>query len=516
MKLHKNPLFYIISLYNVYALYSINTNNNNCQKYKDFSRHYYSCYFDTEDESLLDLEPIDVLIKYIDLSDDKLIREGLPKLKKDIENGEIRYCIRSILENIPWIKKIYILMPNQKVKYLKEENEIKDKIIYLKDKEVLGFDSASSITFEFNFWRLKKFGISENFMYFNDDYFVGRKLKKKDFFYQINGKVVPYVLGKYGKFTKRKIERKVRKYNKVLLNRKNFKQDNLEYDMESYNSILFIYKLFGKRAIVRRFNHNAFGENLNDNKEIYDITLKYYHDPNSCVKALKREINSMNYHYLHINYLINRYKRKFKVLKTKYYDLKRNYGYYDLFVINRGGRKKYKQGDFGKSLIKMNNRFPIFNKYEKKDIEDGYYKIENYFNSNMYINLNPNENQLYLKEKNGTINDTFEIKFQNDGTYIIKNIDTDTYLGVSNIQVRDEFNIPLREYYFKFTKNFKKINKKWYILSNKDNYYYIVSGHNSKCVLSIFNKIIHDNSKIFCLFPNGKKNQLFKLKKIHH
>ena len=120
-------------------------------------------------------------------------------------------------------------MPNQKVKYLKEENEIKDKIIYLKDKDVLGFDSASSITFEFNFWRLKNFGISENFMYFNDDYFVGRKLKKKDFFYQINGKVVPYVLGKYGKFTKRKIERKVRKYNKVLLNRKNFKSPKIKF-----------------------------------------------------------------------------------------------------------------------------------------------------------------------------------------------------------------------------------------------------------------------------------------------
>ena len=74
---------------------------------------------------------IDVLIKYIDLSDDKLIREGLPKLKKDIENREIRYCIRSILENIPWINKIYILMSNQKVKYLKEQNEIIDKIIYL-------------------------------------------------------------------------------------------------------------------------------------------------------------------------------------------------------------------------------------------------------------------------------------------------------------------------------------------------------------------------------------------------
>ena len=75
-------------------------------------------------------------------------------------------------------------MPNEKVKYLKEQNVIKDKIIYLKDKDVLGFDSASSITFEFNLWRIKKFGISNNILYFNDDYNVGRPLKKQDFFYQ--------------------------------------------------------------------------------------------------------------------------------------------------------------------------------------------------------------------------------------------------------------------------------------------------------------------------------------------
>ena len=86
----------------------------------------------------------------------------------------------------------------------------------------------------------------------------------------------------------------------------------------------------------------------------------------------------MNYHYMHINYLLNKYKRKFKVMKTKYYDLKRNYGYYDLFVINRGGRKKYKYEDFGKSLIKMNKRFPLFNKYERKDIEDATYQINHF------------------------------------------------------------------------------------------------------------------------------------------
>ena len=108
----------------------------------------------------------------------------------------------------------------------------------------------------------------------------------------------------------------------------------------------------------------------------------------------------------------------------------------------------------------MNNRFPIFNKYEKKDIDDGNYKIENFLKTNIYINLNLNDNQLYLKEKNESKTKKFEIKFKNDGAYIIKNINLDIYLGISNNQLRDEFNIPLKEYYLKFTKNFQGINQK--------------------------------------------------------
>ena len=38
-------------------------------------------------------------------------------------------------------------MPNEKVNYLKGQNDINDKIIYLKYKDVLGFDSSSNITF---------------------------------------------------------------------------------------------------------------------------------------------------------------------------------------------------------------------------------------------------------------------------------------------------------------------------------------------------------------------------------
>ena len=73
-----------------------------------------------EDLELIEKEPIDVFIKYIDLSDPFLKREGIPQIKKDENNQELKYCIRSILKNIPWVRKIFILMPKEKVKFLKE------------------------------------------------------------------------------------------------------------------------------------------------------------------------------------------------------------------------------------------------------------------------------------------------------------------------------------------------------------------------------------------------------------
>ena len=59
------------------------------------------------------------------------------------------------------------------------------------------------------------------------------------------------------------------------------------------------------------------------------------------------------------------------------------------------------------------------------------------FSNLICINLNLTDNQLYLKEKNDSKTDTFEIKYQKDGSYTIKNIELGIYLGVSNIQLRN-------------------------------------------------------------------------------
>lgn len=121
-------------------------------------------------------------MKYIDLNDKDLKREGINQIYKDYDAEELRYSLRSIFQYIPWIRKVFIVMPNEKVKFLKPYDEIKDRIVYIKDKEFLGYDSANIFAFTFNLHKMEKFGISKNFIYMEDDYFLGKPLNKTDFF----------------------------------------------------------------------------------------------------------------------------------------------------------------------------------------------------------------------------------------------------------------------------------------------------------------------------------------------
>ena len=51
------------------------------------------------------------------------------------------------------------------------DNLIKDKIVYVKDKDILGYDSSNARAFEFRYWKLKEFGLLNNFIAMDDDYF---------------------------------------------------------------------------------------------------------------------------------------------------------------------------------------------------------------------------------------------------------------------------------------------------------------------------------------------------------
>jgi len=71
-------------------------------------------------------------------------------------------------------------MSNKK-KFLKPANEINDKIIYIKDNDLIGFDLANIFDFSFNLYKKEKYDIYKSFIYIEDDFFIGKPLKKTNF-----------------------------------------------------------------------------------------------------------------------------------------------------------------------------------------------------------------------------------------------------------------------------------------------------------------------------------------------
>ena len=346
---------------------NINCENISIEKASQFRliKLYEEVNENKYDNELIEKEPIDVLIKYIDLKDPLLKRNGIHQIKKDLDNEELRFSIRSILKNIPWVRKIFILMPNEKVKYFKNYNLIKKKIVYVKDKDLLGFESSSSIVFQFNYWKMKKFGISNNFIIMDDDCFIGSPLKKTDFFYNNNNKIIPLIINNRFKYiSQRKIEKKLPILKKKIKKSKR-EQTRVFFDYSKYLTYLFIIKIFKKPLIIPKFTHNAIPVNLNEIKEIYDLVLKSQYKSDTLYSTY-RKIESLQFQTFVLSYTFMKYNKKVKYISYKYISNKNsllaNYNY-QLFCINTNGYDNSNLS-FLKTKLVMEYLFPDSTPYE--------------------------------------------------------------------------------------------------------------------------------------------------------
>ena len=329
--------------------------------------------------SLLLKEPIDVLIKYIDLTDKNLVREGIQQIAKDIDNEELRYSVRSILQNIPWIRKIFILMPNERVKFFKPYEEIKEKIVYVNDKDLLGFDSSNPMVFQFNLHKLKKIGLSENFILMDDDYFIAKKINKNELFYEENGQILPALItSDYYELEKEKLQQKLKK-------NLSFKDGQDPHSTIGFNtiqirSLLFLYEIFGdddkrfgKKLIEPAFTHNAIPVKMSDIKEIHDYVLDKYNYGKEMLSSKVRNIQDLQFQTLYMAYVKNKYDRKVSKIDAQFFDLyhagnlrHNKYKKIKLFVINTSNRK-YRSIYFQREREILNKLFPTKSKYELDD-----------------------------------------------------------------------------------------------------------------------------------------------------
>ena len=334
-----------------------------------FLKLYEEVELKPEHIEFIEKEPIDVLIKYIDLTDKTLDRKGITQIKKDEDNEELRYAVRSIMQYIPWIRKIFILMPNEKVRFFKPYNEINNKIVYVKDKDIIGFDSANSVTFQLNLGNMKKFGLSENFILMDDDCFFGKLIKKTDFFYYDENlkKVLPSVVtdDKFNEIIEKDI---INEYNKLYRRKSSLKpHSNPGWRISQLGCFKFLLEQFKSPLIDGGFSHNAIPLNINDLIEIHYLIKTKYQYAKEVLTAKIRTVYDLQPQSLFNTYALNVKKRKVNPIPSVYFDVGNlvNQDFnIEMFVINTSGDREYYQAEYNKMKKILVKKFNIPTPFE--------------------------------------------------------------------------------------------------------------------------------------------------------
>lgn len=100
-------------------------------------------------------------------------------------NDEILYCIQSIANFAPWTRTIWIVVDSEVPDLSALSADVCSKIKYVYHRDIFGeFQSAlptfNSLAIESLIWRIE--GLSERFLYFNDDVFLTAPLTPSDVF----------------------------------------------------------------------------------------------------------------------------------------------------------------------------------------------------------------------------------------------------------------------------------------------------------------------------------------------
>ena len=270
-------------------------------------------------------------------------------------------------------------MPNERVSYFKSILQIQKKIIYIRDKDLLGYDSANNYAFTFSLYRLIKFGLSKNFIYMEDDCFIGKPLKKSDFFYydENKRKIFPLIINtSFKEINKSEV---YNNYNNLF----NMKEIIFPHSKDGYRlSILSVEKFFIENyknitIITVDETHNAIPENLDELKEIYEEFKKYKYYKETMTSKIRYILGLNQQHFVNL-YQLNIKHRKVKSLPHKYIrmeSIKKSNLNKELFVINTGGNHIPLKRDYKIQKRIMNKRFPHPTQYEIKIEKREYYYL---------------------------------------------------------------------------------------------------------------------------------------------
>jgi len=164
--------------------------------------HYLPTNPANETKQPLNHIPIDAVITWVDGDDpvhskklnDYLVQTGQKGVGSATATrfkniGEVSYCLMSLLQFAPWLRYIYIVTDDQKPNIMQwlSQTPHADKVKIIDHKEIFQGDEDSLPTFNTRsissqLWRIP--GLSEHFIFLNDDYILVKPTQPSDFFQQ--------------------------------------------------------------------------------------------------------------------------------------------------------------------------------------------------------------------------------------------------------------------------------------------------------------------------------------------
>ena len=145
------------------------------------------------DEEINNADPIDLVYLWCDGQDPAFKNERLTRLKdlnlpwnednlgslRYFDNEELRYSLRSVWKNLPWVNHIYIITNNQKPTWLAQH----PKVTVVDHSEIMPnflLPCFNSVTIEMYVHKIP--GLAEKYLLANDDMFFASPLEPSFFF----------------------------------------------------------------------------------------------------------------------------------------------------------------------------------------------------------------------------------------------------------------------------------------------------------------------------------------------
>ena len=282
--------------------------------------------------------PIDIVYTWVDGSDKNWLKKKNEVLikysdfyKTDEVSGktrffnrdELKYSLRSVSKFAPWVRKIFIITDNQIPVWLNINNS---KIIIVDHREIFKtkhLPCFNSNAIEANIHNIEK--LSDNFLSFNDDFFLGRSTDITDFFHNT---------GKPKLFTGKKL------YNfnkKRLLTSKSIKTKN----PHQYAILNARKKVYDKYGIIVNFNLLHGIKVLNKNNliklemvfsEYFENTRKHQFRDNSDIWIIALDAFYSIAIGENIPYSVKPYRKNYKKYHLNVVKKKRDYVFIPLNI----------------------------------------------------------------------------------------------------------------------------------------------------------------------------------------